>query len=192
MEAAPPNWAGRLAAAWAVAGVLALLGSAIARLTPLALEALAGPLRWQQWAFLLPWTVFMAWSEGYRGFQRGFSPRVVVRAAALLRNPRPLHVLLAPAIAMGWLHGTRRRLIVARSMTLGIAGLVVIVRALPQPWRGLVDGGVVLGLAWGAIAILVFAARALGGRPPAVAADLPGQDQGVPPPCPTAPGAAGW
>ena len=40
--------------------------------------------------------------------------------------------------------------------------------------KQLVDAGVVAGLGWGLVAILVFAARALGGRPPAVALELPG------------------
>jgi len=169
------TWTGRLAAAWAIGGVVLLLSSAVWRLAPLALEALSEPLTWVHWAFLVPWVFFMAYSEGYRGFQKGFSPRVVVRAWSLLRRPRAHHVLLAPAIAMGWMYATRKRLIVSWSLTVGIVGLVLLVRLLPQPWRGLVDGGVVLGLGWGLAAIAVYAAAALAGRPPDVPADLPGE-----------------
>jgi hypothetical protein len=167
------TWTGRLAAAWGIGGVVLLLSSAVWRLTPLAIEAFAEPLSWVHWAFAVPWIFFMAYSEGYRGFQKGFSPRVVARAWSLLSRPRPHHVLLAPAIAMGWIHATKKRLIVSWCLTIGIVGLVLLVRLLPQPWRGLVDGGVVLGLGWGLTAIAVFTVAALSGRPPAVPTDLP-------------------
>ena len=168
------TWPGRLAAAWAIGGVVLLLASAVWRLTPLAIDAFAEPLTWIHWAFAVPWIVFMAYSEGYRGFQKGFSPRAVVRAWSLLGRPRLHHVLLAPAIAMGWIHATRKRLVVSWCLTMGIVGLVLLVRILPQPWRGLVDGGVILGLGWGLAAIAVHTIGALTGRPPDVPADLPG------------------
>ena len=167
------SWSGRLATAWAIAGVVGLLASAVWRLTPLAIDAFSEPLTWVHWAFAVPWIIFMGYSEGYRGFQKAFSPRVVARAWTLLSRPRPHHVLLAPAIAMGWLHATKKRLIVSWSLTVGIVGVVLLVRLLPQPWRGLVDGGVVLGLGWGLAAIGVFTVAALAGRPPDVPTDIP-------------------
>jgi ABC-type Fe3+ transport system permease subunit len=38
---------------------------------------------------------------------------------------------------------------------------VAVVRRLPQPWRGIIDAGVVAGLGFGAIALGVAAIRAL-------------------------------
>jgi hypothetical protein len=35
------------------------------------------------------------------------------------------------------------------------------VRLLPQPWRGIVDAGVVVGLTWGTISLVVFCIQAL-------------------------------
>jgi hypothetical protein len=35
---------------------------------------------------------------------------------------------------------------------------------LPQPWRGIVDLGVVIGLAWGLVALGVFTVQAFSGR----------------------------
>jgi len=37
----------------------------------------------------------------------------------------------------------------------------VLVRLVPQPWRGIVDAGVVIGLAWGAVSLLVLGIQAL-------------------------------
>jgi F0F1-type ATP synthase membrane subunit a len=45
-------------------------------------------------------------------------------------------------------------------VTTGIVVLVLLVRAVPQPWRGIIDLGVVVGLAWGIISIVVFSIQA--------------------------------
>lgn len=105
------------------------------------------------------WTLFSMYAEGYRGFQRGFSPRVVARAFHLARNPRALWVMLAPLYAMGLVHATRRRLAISWTFVLAIVAVVVGVRHVPQPWRGIIDTGVVVGLVWGIVAIVVFVAR---------------------------------
>jgi hypothetical protein len=44
---------------------------------------------------------------------------------------------------------------------------------MPQPWRGILDGGVVVGLAAGTLSILYFFSRALRGDPADVPANLP-------------------
>jgi hypothetical protein len=120
----------------------------------------------------------MAYFEGYRGFQRGFSPRVVVRALHLALHPRPLHVLLAPLFCMGLIHASRRRLLSSWILLVSIVAIVLLVRVLPQPYRGLVDAGVVVGLAWGLVALVGFAWAALAGSPPRVSAELPGVERG--------------
>ncbi len=161
----------RLGAAgvWGILGVLALLGEAIYRLMPRVIELRECPLSSSQWAALVGWVAFNAYSEGYRGFQKNFSPRVIVRAEHLSANPRPLFVVLAPLYCMGHIHATRRRLIVAWSLTIGIIALVIAVRALAQPWRGIIDAGVVVGLAIGSMSILYYWV----GPRPDVPADVP-------------------
>jgi len=153
--------------------VIALVGDALVRLTPLAVDAWAMPWTVAQWCVFVPWMLFMAYSEGYRGFQTMFAPRVVARAATLIDDPQPVRVLFAPLFVMGLFGATRKRKIVARILVVGIVALIVLVRLLPQPWRGIVDAGVVLGLGWGTVAMVVCAARALTGRPPEIDPDLP-------------------
>ena len=92
---------GSLAAAWGVAGVVVLIGTAVARLSPLGLEAFSYPLRWLHWAALGAWVPFMAWTEGYRGFHRAFSPMVAARAKHLREHPETVHFLLAPIFCFG-------------------------------------------------------------------------------------------
>ena len=52
---------------------------------------------------------------------------------------------------------------------------IIVVRQLPQPWRGIVDLGVVIGLAWGLVSFLYMSALALAqGRYP-VSPEVPEQ-----------------
>ena len=164
-------------AVWGVLGFVLLLARAIWSLTPLALEPLvSGSLSTFQGGIYVLWVGFMAYSEGYRGFQCKVAPRVAVRAMYAAHHPRPVLVALAPLFCMGLFHATRKRLIVSWTVLVGVVSMVVLVRYLGQPWRGIVDGGVVVGLLWGMVAILWFFVRSLLGRPPAVAPEVPSRE----------------
>ena len=57
--------------------------------------------------------------------------------------------------------------------TVAVILIIIAVRALPSPWRGVVDLGVVVALAWGVAALWYFFAFALRGMEPPVSADTP-------------------
>jgi len=152
---------GRFGAFWGLTGVILLIGSAVYRLTPLAIDAFSYTFIWYHWTALALIVLFMAYVEGYRAFQKAFSPRVAARARYLKDYPNALHAVLAPFFCMAYFHAPRRRKITSISVTLGIIILVVLVRRLPQPWRGIIDGGVVVGLAWGLISLMIFSVQAL-------------------------------
>lgn len=160
-------------ALWGISGVSILLGSAIYRLTPVAWRVFSLDLLWYHWAALVFAVVFMAHSEGYRGFQKGFSPRVAARARHLVAQPNLVRAVLAPFFCMGYFHATKRRKITSISVTLGIILLILGVRHLSQPWRGIIDAGVVVGLIWGLISMLVFCALAWTSDRFDYSADLP-------------------
>lgn len=157
---------------WGILGVVALLSTSVVRLSTPALEGLASDLSPLQWGLLAGWCAFMLYAEAWRGFHKQFSPRVVQRAFTLPSKPAWVP-FAAPVVAMGLLHATRKRRIVGWSLVTGIFLLVLVVRQLPQPWRGLVDAGVVLGLAGGTASIVWHALRAATGRLPGVPADWP-------------------
>lgn len=150
---------GRFGAIWGVLGVVILVGSAVFRLSIYSLDAFRLPLGWQHWLFLIIFTIFMGISEGYRGFQKQFSPRVVARACYLFQYPTLTRAILAPLFCMGFFHATKKRLITSYLLTVAIVVMVLIVRQVPQPWRGLIDVGVVFGLMWGLVAIFAFATQ---------------------------------
>ena len=116
---------------------------------------------------------FMAWSEGWRGFQRSFSPRFAARLKWLRENPSTARVVFAPLFAMGYFGATRERLVAIYALTAGIVVLIVVVHLLPQPWRAALDIGVVIGLSWGIVSTLACAWRALCGDAYDVAPDVP-------------------
>ncbi len=164
---------GWIVVSWGICGVLVLLGNAIVRLTPIAVEALATEMSPLHWVVLAVWVVFMLYAEGWRGFHQRFSPRVVARAFHLGGAPRLLPVLFAPLYCMSLFASTRRGKIVAWALVGGITLLVLLVRAVPQPWRGFVDAGVVLGLGVGSLSIVWHTVRSIA-RGPETPNDLPG------------------
>jgi hypothetical protein len=151
---------GKIGAIWGLAGVFALIGSAVYRLSIIAVNAFSYQFLWYHWTCLTLLIYFMAYAEGFRAFQQGFSPRVAARAKYLNDHPVLLHSLLAPLFCMAYFHAPRRRRITSISVTTGIIILVILVRLLPQPWRGIVDGGVVVGLAWGLVTLFIFSVQA--------------------------------
>lgn len=155
---------------WGIAGVLLLLLFAVYRLAPMALELTERELTAEQWLVLGFSVIYMAYAEGYRGFHRAFAPRVVVRALYLKNHPEPLHVLFAPLFCMGYIHATRRRQLFSIGLTLAILCFILLARNLSQPWRGIVDAGVVVGLGLGILSICYF--MILAKRDPA-ALDMP-------------------
>lgn len=170
----PPITASTVAiAAWGIAGVVAVLVSAIVRLTPLAIEPLQTGMTSLQWGLYVGWSLFNAYAEGYKGFQRAFVPRSVARAFYVARHPRLLHVILAPLFCMGLFFASRKRLILSWGLVIGVTALVSLVRGLDQPWRGIVDAGVVIGLAYGTGALVVAFVRVLLGAPITVSPQVP-------------------
>lgn len=145
---------------WGVAGILLLIGYAIVKLSGPALGAFSVQIAWYHWVLCLINAALVVYFKGYRGFQKGLSPRIAARAKYLAAHPTALRILLAPLFCMGYFHIIRRKQIVTILMTVGMVMLIILVRLLAQPWRGLIDAGILLGLSWGLITILVFSVRA--------------------------------
>lgn len=164
----------KLVACWGILGVSVLLVQAIVRLTPIAWEPMRdGSMGSWHWALWAGWLVGQGYMEGYRGFQQRFCPRVMARAAYLGRNPRPLWVLLAWPFCMTLFHAPRPKLIARYIFLFLLISLIVSVKFVPQPWRGIIDAGVVLGLAWGLLYLWWLLARYLAGHGAPEPIDIP-------------------
>ncbi len=140
---------GAVALTWGAGGFLAMLAWAMVRLGGMSLESLSYSWGAVHWTVLVLNLGVMAWFEGYKGFQQGYSPRFAARCHRLYHATSLRQALLAPLVAMGLLDAPRRRLVSAWALTVGIVIVVLVYRQLPQPWRGILDAGVLLGLGWG-------------------------------------------
>lgn len=145
--------------AWAVAGLVLLLGSAVFRLGGRGIEAIAGGLTPLEWLALLLVTVVFVVGEGYFALARKWVPRTLGRAAGLRSESRLLPRLLAPFHAMGLVFVPWRTALRHWAGVAAIIVAVLIVRAFPDPWRGIVDFAVAAALAVGVIALLARAGR---------------------------------
>ena len=148
-----------IAYTWGIGGVLLLLVFAIYRLAPMAFALQQINLSLLHWGSLIFSVCYMAYAEGYKGFHLGFAPRVVSRATYLFQNPKLSHTLLAPLFCMGYFHTTRKRQLLSLGLTIMIVCFILIARQLPQPWRGILDAGVVVGLGIGISSIGYFLMR---------------------------------
>jgi hypothetical protein len=152
--------ASRFAAVWGLFGVAATFVEAIYRLGARALEAIEQGLSPVQWATLALSTVTLVYFEGYRALQRRFAPRVVQRALAVGAEPLRWK-LLAPLYVLS-LVGAPRKEFARGWLAVGlIVGAVFAVRAMAEPWRGIVDGAVACALSWGLVALLAESFRGL-------------------------------
>jgi hypothetical protein len=169
---------GRLGAFWGVAGVSLMLSFAVYRLMVITIDSFAYDFQWYHWLALLGNIFFMAYTEGYKGFQRGFSPRVAARARYIQYNPRLMYVLAAPLFCMSYFFATRKRLIVTYTVTITVIFLVNIFHHIVQPWRGILDAGVVVGLSWGIASLVWYSISALGAGEFEVSAEVPLAESG--------------
>lgn len=162
-ETTPASLAGLLTATWAVVGFTIILLQALYRLYPMVQTMLDNhPLQWWHWALIVFWMGFMGYSEGYKGFQKAFSPRFAARARWLKYYPGGvLRTIFAPFFCMGFFGATKKRKIVAWVLNVGIVFIILVIRQLSQPWRGIVDTGVLLGLSWGLLSVLFFCFQTL-------------------------------
>ncbi|HEY5654066.1 MAG TPA: hypothetical protein VIR63_06850 [Pontiella sp.] len=155
---------GIVGAIWGVVGLSMILGRGLIAIYPYAVELREYTFAWFHWVSLALSLLFMGYAEGYKGFQLKFSPRAAARALYLLRNPTLLRVLFAPLFCMGYFHASRKRIIVSYSLTIGVVMLIILVGKMVQPWRGVVDAGVLLGLGWGLLSFWFFCLKAFFGK----------------------------
>lgn len=151
---------GLAAAVWALAGVALLFLFAVLRLGGRAVQTLQAGLGAAEWAALVLLTVAFVWGEGRGALQRRWVPRVVGRAAALRREGALLHRVLAPLYGMSLIGAPVRSTVRAWAGTLAIVAAVMVVRAFPEPWRGITDLAVASALLWGLGAIVLEGRRA--------------------------------
>jgi len=163
----------QLAALWGFVGVTLFLGFAVVRLSHHALAIFEMQLTLFQWGLVAANCIFMAYSEGYKGFQNSFSPRTAARIRYISQHATWKTGLLAPVFCFGYFGINRRKQVGVILLSLMIVVLIMIVSQLSQPWRGIVDSGVVVGLVWGITSLFVYTFKAFTQKDFPYSAELP-------------------
>ncbi len=133
---------------YGLVGIAILLLVSIIRLSVPALEGLRNIDSVLHISFLIMWSVFMYFSEGNDGFKKRFVPRVIARASTIGQKSLGIK-LIAPLYCMSLISDTRKQMLKSYIAITLIVCAVIAVRTLPQPWRGIIDSGVIIGLATG-------------------------------------------
>jgi hypothetical protein len=150
---------------WGVLQVSTLIGNAVYRLIPVALQPFQkNDLQPYQWGLYLAFCSFMGYFQGYKGFQKKFAPLVVSRAFNLYNNLSILNLLLAGPYSMGMFNASKKRMIASWGLAIGVSALAKFVKYLSYPYKSIVDGGVVFGLSYGTTSLLFCAVGALFGK----------------------------
>lgn len=147
---------GTIGSIWGLIGVLLFVGYAIYRLSGTVFSITLAELEWYHWLVLIVNGLILLYLEGYRGFQRGLAPRVGARARHIRNHPHPLWVLFAPVFCMGYFHIIRRKQISTILLTIFIILIIIWMRTLPPPWRGVLDVGVLVALSWGIVQLVWY------------------------------------
>lgn len=186
---APPGVAGDMASVettrgsraavwWALLGLVLLFANAVVQLGARGITTIRGGLDPAEWFGLAALTVLFIYGEGVRGLQRRWIPAVLRRIAELRTEPRVSLRLLAPLHAMFLVAAPRGTLWRAWAGVAAIVAAVLIVRSLPEPWRGITDFAVAAALAWGLVVILAGAIPLAVGRSPVRHAEQVRRDTG--------------
>ena len=150
-----------LVALWGILGISLSLTKSFYRLVPKITEAFNMPFSPIHWIAFIGFTFFMLYFEGYKGFQLKYSPRTAARVKYLRDHPNLLRDIFAPIFCMGYFHATRKTKIKAYAVTFIVILMIIGISHIPQPWRGIMDVGVILGLSWGIVAFWIFSYQAL-------------------------------
>ena len=153
---------GRLATGWALISLVLLFATAVVRLAARGIETIRAGLDPAEWLALVVLMALFIYGEGVRGLQRRWVPAVLRRVAELRTGRCVSHWMLAPLHAMLLIGAPKATLWRAWAGVAAIVAAVLIVRSLPEPWRGMTDISVAAALAWGLIVILAGARRLVG------------------------------
>ena len=145
-----------LSVIWGFLGFIFLLIYALVRLSVIAIDSFSYDYNIYHWVALIANCLFMAYSEGYKGFQKSFSPRLAARLKYLYREGNPFELILAPLFCMSFFNAPKKRIFISISLTILIIGFIIFFHKLPQPWRGILDVGVLIGLSWGIVVSCYF------------------------------------
>jgi len=141
---------------YSIGGVILIFSSAIFRLYPHVREGFSNELTLLQWIVLIAYLIIMIIAKGYFALHNSFVPRVINRAELLYEKGSLIDRLFAPFFCMGFFKASGKRIIISYAMLLLIITFIVSASKISQPWRGIIDLGVIVGLSMGILSLLLL------------------------------------
>ncbi len=147
-------WPGIAAGTWGIIGFAFLVARALLGMSPEIREMLATPLNaWHQIGLVVIVLVF-GLAKGYFIFRRRFCRSYASRIGELSLPPvKLLYAVLAPLYCLNLIGAERRQLIRGYAIVTGIVLMIISVKFIPTPWRGMILMGVAAALTWAALEI---------------------------------------
>ena len=93
---------------WGFLGFIFLLIFALIRLSDIAIDSFKYDYNFYHWIAVIINSLFMAYSEGYKGFQKSFSPRLAARLKYLYQKGNPIELILAPLFCMSFFNAPKK------------------------------------------------------------------------------------
>ena len=146
---------------YSIGGVIAIFSSAIYRLFPHVQKSMSYDFSALNWIILTIYLIVMIVGKGYFALHRGFVPRVINRSELLAKDGKLVDRLLAPLYCMGFFKAPKKRMIISYVMIFFIVLFIVSASKIVQPWRGIIDLGVVVGLSLGILSLLFLGFKKL-------------------------------
>ena len=141
---------------WGFVGVSLILLHGITCVYPYVVTLDFSKMFWYHYLSLIISIIFLGYAEGYKGFQLSFSPRVAQRLKLVFKNPSFVNVVLSPLFCMGFFGISKKRMKITYILTITIIFLIIIIERISEPWRGIIDTGVLVGLCWGLLSFWFF------------------------------------
>lgn len=141
---------------WGFVGVSLILLHGITCVYPYVVTLDFSKMFWYHYLSLIISIIFLGYAEGYKGFQLSFSPRVAQRLKLVFKNPSFVNVVLSPLFCMGFFGISKKRMKITYILTITIIFLIIIIERISEPWRGIIDTGVLVGLSWGLLSFWFF------------------------------------
>ena len=144
---------------YGVTGVILIFLSAVFRLLPYSLEAFGSGLSLSQLIITILYLINIIVGKGYFAMHKGFSPRAVDRALEAAEGNSITNKIFAPLYCIGFSRAPAKRLRVTYSIFFFVISFVILARFIPQPWRGILDFGPVVGLSIGILSAVYHSFR---------------------------------
>ena len=155
------NLLGIIGYIWGFLGISYMILHGLSCMIPYVIELDFRLFKWYHMISFFGVIIILGYSEGYKGFQKSFSPRTANRLYNIFLKPTFFRVFFSPFISMGFIESSKKLKYISYGLLLMIVMFILLIGKLNDPWRGIIDAGVIVGLSWGLVSFWVSCFRVI-------------------------------